>query len=241
VTKVPSWQPLEPVTMASGRADSSAGPAPGRPPATNRPTSLTGLATSPVAGPAVASDDRLVVRAVLDGDRDAFRVLVDRELGGVVRAAARVLDDVAEAEDVAQETFVIAYRSLASWRADGPFGAWLARIAIRLAVRRATKRREVPWAQPIQDADDDEPRLAGRAASSDPEHAAVRGEEARLVRRAVAALDEPYREVVALRFFADRSLDEIATLTGRPLGTVKTHLRRGLIRLRGGIDAGGAA
>ncbi len=52
------------------------------------------------------------------------------------------------------------------------------------------------------------------------------------VRRAVVNLEEPYREVVALRFFAERSLDEIAALTGRPLGTVKTHLRRGLLRLR---------
>jgi RNA polymerase sigma-70 factor (ECF subfamily) len=177
---------------------------------------------------------------VLDGDRDAFRVLVDRELAGVVRAAARVLDDLAEAEDVAQEAFVIAYRSLASWRADGPFGAWLARIVIRLAVRRAARRRVVPWAQPGLIIDADEPQLAVRHAASDPEHAAVRGEQALLIRRAVAALDEPYREVVALRFFADRTLDEIAVLTGRPLGTVKTHLRRGLIRLRGGLEAGGA-
>jgi RNA polymerase sigma-70 factor (ECF subfamily) len=194
-----------------------------------------GIAAS-AAGSSAVPDDAAIVRAVLDGDRDAFRVLVDRELAGVVRAAFRVLNDLAEAEDVAQEAFVIAYRSLASWRADGPFGAWLARIAVRLAVRRASRRREVPWVQPGRVADDGEPLVAS---SADPEHAAVRGEQARLVRRAVAALDEPYREVVALRFFADRTLDEIATLTGRPLGTVKTHLRRGLIRLRGGIDTEG--
>jgi RNA polymerase sigma-70 factor (ECF subfamily) len=48
----------------------------------------------------------------------------------------------------------------------------------------------------------------------------------------VAALDEPYREVVALRFFADLSLAEIAAVTGRPVATIKTHLRRGLLRLR---------
>ncbi|HXI46076.1 MAG TPA: sigma-70 family RNA polymerase sigma factor [Candidatus Acidoferrales bacterium] len=191
--------------------------------------------------PTVVVDDAVIVRAVLDGDRDAFRLLVDRELPAVVRTAARILDDVPEAEDVAQEAFVIAYRSLATWRADGPFGAWLSRIAVRLAVRRAVRRRAVPWTQPGHVDDDDEPLLAARAQGADPEHLAVRGEQARDVRRAVAALDEPYREVVALRFFAERSLDEIATITGRPLGTVKTHLRRGLIRLRGGIDAGGPA
>lgn len=198
---------------------------------------------APVPRPAAsqALDDGSIVRAVIDGDREAFRVLVDRELAGVVRTADRILGDVHEAEDIAQETFVIAYRSLASWRADGPFGAWLARIAVRLAVRRASKRRVLPWTQPGRIGDGDEPALAIQAPQADPAHAAVRGEQARDLRRAVAALDEPYREVVALRFFADRSLDEIATITGRPLGTVKTHLRRGLIRLRGGLDAGGFA
>ena len=188
-----------------------------------------------------ALDDGSIVRAVLDGDRDAFRTLVDRELPGVVRTADRILGDVHEAEDVAQETFVIAYRALASWRADGPFGAWLARIAIRLAVRRASRRRVLPWTAPTRVGDHEESALAIHAPHADPAHAAVRGEQARDLRRAVAALDEPYREVVALRFFADRSLDEIASITGRPLGTVKTHLRRGLIRLRDGVDAGGAA
>jgi RNA polymerase sigma-70 factor (ECF subfamily) len=226
--------------MWTEAVDRSAGGPRGRPAITHRQTSaLDGLA-APAASPSRASDDGAVVRAVLDGDREAFRVLVDRELPGVLRAAARVLGDQAEAEDVAQEAFVIAFRSLASWRADGPFGAWLARIAVRLAVRRASRRRMVPWAHPAQLEDDDDPVLAVRQPATDPEHAAVRGEQARLVRYAVASLDEPYREVVALRFFADRSLDEIATITGRPLGTVKTHLRRGLIRLRSGLDGGGA-
>src|SRR3954452_17124183 len=81
-------------------------------------------------------DDRAIVDAVLAGDRQAFRVLVEREGAAVVAACARVLGDRIEAEDVAQEAFVIAYRSLSSWRADGAFGAWLSRIAGRLAPRR---------------------------------------------------------------------------------------------------------
>src|SRR5262245_11379437 len=77
-------------------------------------------------------DDRAVVDAVLAGDRQAFRVLVEREGPAVVAACARVLGDRVEAEDVAQEAFVTAYRSLSTWRADGAFGAWLSRIAMRL-------------------------------------------------------------------------------------------------------------
>ena len=74
-----------------------------------------------------------------------------------------------------------------------------------------------------------------------PEQVALHAERAAATRRAVANLGEPYREVVSLRFFGERSLDEIAILTGRPLGTVKTHLRRGLLRLRDQIDPGVAS
>ena len=189
--------------------------------------------------PEPISDDPAVVRAVLAGDRDAFRVLVDRESAAVVRVCHRVLGDLGEAEDVAQEAFVIAYRSLATWRAEGPFGAWISRIAVRLAIRRATRHRTIGWAHPGPAGEDGRIHdpMANLAAgtSSDPESTTLRGERQRAVRMAVAGLAEPYREVVALRFFAERSLDEIATVTGRPLGTVKTHLHRGLLRLRGSL------
>ena len=185
-----------------------------------------------------ALDEAAVVRAVLAGDREAFRVLVERESAAVVRACYRVLGDLHEAEDVAQEAFVTAYRALGTWRADGPFGAWLSRIAVRLAVRQLGRRRAVAWLPATDTTAPGEDTVAPLPASmsSQPEHVALRAERASATRRAVADLDEPYREVVALRFFAERSLDEISIATGRPLSTVKTQLRRGLLRLRDLID-----
>jgi len=174
---------------------------------------------SPLQPPDISTeviDERAVVEAVLAGDRDAFRILVDHESAAVIRACHRVLGDLHEAEDAAQEAFVIAFRSLAAWRNDGPFGAWLTRIAVRIALRRAQRRRDVTWIDPTETSS-----------------AAAAG-----LRSAVSRLDDPYREVIALRFFGELSLDEIATQTGRPLGTVKTHLRRGLIRLRAAVEAG---
>jgi RNA polymerase sigma-70 factor (ECF subfamily) len=191
------------------------------------------LASDASGVPSRGHDERAAVEAVLAGDRDAFRVLVDREAPAVVRACHRVLGDVHEAEDVAQEAFVTAFRSLSAWRGDGPFGAWLTRIAVRLAVRRAQRRRDVTWIDPT-----DPSRGVDLPGGLDPAATTLRAERAADVRAAVSRLDEPYRETVALRFFGELSLDEIATQTGRPLGTVKTHLHRGLIRLRSVLEGG---
>jgi RNA polymerase sigma-70 factor, ECF subfamily len=177
---------------------------------------------------------------VLAGDRHAFRVLVEREGPAVVTTCARVLGDRSEAEDVAQEAFVIAYRSLSTWRADGAFGAWLTRIATRLALRRLAQRRQVTWLDPVAAEADpvgsERYRSMSRGDAVDPATSVLRFEREAELRAAVAALDEPYREVVALRFFAERSLAEIAEATNRPLGTVKTHLHRGLARLRRALE-----
>lgn len=190
---------------------------------------------------------RDIVAAVLRGDRDAFRRLVERESTSVVRACHRVLGDVHDAEDAAQEAFVIAYRSLATWRGEGTFGAWIARIAVRVALRHAARRRPMASIDPLADGPTADMALspadrASRAAlltgaldaapTHDPAALALRGEREVAIRAAVADLDEPYRETVALRFFGDLSLLEIASVSGRPLGTVKTHLHRGLLRLR---------
>lgn len=208
--------------------------------------------------PQTPEDDleaRRVVAAVLAGDRDAFRTLVERESRALVRSCYRVLGDLHDAEDAAQEAFVTAYRALGTWRGDGPFGAWLARIGVRIAVRKASRRRPVAWIDPRPVAaeggrDDPDPAITvgerallgapGRA-ETDPAQLIVRAERAASIRAAVANLDEPYREVVALRFFSELSLAEIADEAGRPLGTVKTHLRRGLERLRRALETEGTA
>jgi RNA polymerase sigma-70 factor (ECF subfamily) len=169
--------------------------------------------------------DRAIVQAILGGDRDAFRLILEREQVAVYRACLRILGRPHDAEDVAQESFVIAYRSLRGFRGEGSLGGWLVRIATRQAYRRLGQRRET-----VELGNTGELRM--HSTGSDPVAAVLAGERQRAVRLAVAALPDPYRETVALRFFGELALDEIATVTGRNLNTVKTHLRRGLDRLR---------
>jgi RNA polymerase sigma-70 factor (ECF subfamily) len=170
-------------------------------------------------------DDRALVDAVLAGDRQAFGHLVERETRSVYRACLRILGRPHDAEDVTQESFVAAYRSIRTYRGEGSLRAWLLRIATRQSFRRLSQRRATVDLDAIP-----APRLAD--ASSEPTRLVIDLESRRAVQDAVAALPEPYREVVALRFFADLSLAEVADATGRPINTVKTHLRRGLERLR---------
>jgi RNA polymerase sigma-70 factor (ECF subfamily) len=217
----------------------------------SHPDDGPGHRSRPIHDTTTASDDqrdeRAIVDAVLAGDRDAYRHLVDREAAAVVRACHRILGDLHEAEDAAQEAFVTAYRSLASWRGDGPFGAWLTRIAVRISLRQVGQRRSVAWLDPAGAAPAGTVDAASAAADAlamderprtDPAMLAIRGERESELRIAVATLPEPYREVVTLRFFGELSLEEIARQTERPVPTVKTHLRRGLLRLREVVERG---
>jgi len=171
-------------------------------------------------------DDRDLAAAIVAGDRDAFRLLVERESGPIVRACARVLGDCVPAEDVAQECFVIAHRLIGSWRGEGSLHGWLLRIAINRALRVVKSQR------PHLSLEDEAGQPLPIPGGSEPLADVLVAERDRLVRHAVSSLPEPYRETIVLRYFGELSIAEIASQTGRPIGTVKTHLGRGLIRLR---------
>ena len=226
---------------------------PGRAPAIS--TSNGAQTASPLARIECDEDARRVAQAVLAGDRNAFAELVERELHNVTRVCYRILGDRDDAEEATQEAFLAAYRTLPAWRGEGPFGAWVARIALHIALRRRRHVRPVAWidAGSLDGLSDvglgdggagSERRVAQhfRAASadaamtSDPAEIAVTVEREQRVRHALLALEEPYRETVALRYFAGLTVPEIAEVCCRPQGTVKTHLHRGLLRLRGRLD-----
>lgn len=171
--------------------------------------------------------DRSLADAVLTGDGDAYRLLVERASDTVMAVCRRLMGDPDEAADVAQDAFVQAYRALPTWRGDGPFAAWVRRIAMRIAFARLRARRTLPF--PDLDRDD-----AGPAAdeAAEPERLALGRENRRELVALIAGLPEAYRRVVALRFANELSIEEIARATGVPEGTVKSRLHRAVAQLR---------
>jgi len=157
-----------------------------------------------------------------------FRAFVERHATPVLRICYRILGRLDEAEDAAQETFVLAFRARATYRGDGTTDAWIARIATRECWRRhAQLAQRDARVRPLDDAAAHE-----LPEGTDPAAQAVLAERGEAVRDAVARLPEPYREVVTLRYFADLSSAAIAELLGRPEGTIRAQLHRGLARLR---------
>jgi RNA polymerase sigma-70 factor (ECF subfamily) len=183
----------------------------------------------------ITEDDAALSRALISGDARAFEILIDRASDLVFRACYRVLGRADEAEEATQEAFVLAYRALGTFRGDGPPAAWLLRIATREAWRRSAARaRRRSASMPLDEAAHQIP-----SPRPDPSQEVVDTDEQRRIRNAVSRLPEPYREVITLRYFGDLSLDEIGTITRRPLGTVKAQVHRGVQRLRALIEEDG--
>lgn len=177
-------------------------------------------------------DDRALANAIAARHGEAFEQLVQRETAAVYRTCFRILRDPSDAEDAAQETFVAAYRAMGTYRGDGSLRAWLARIAVRRSLAIVDRRRQ---ADPLESVA--EP-AADNDGSANPERAAMHADRQRQLIRLIAELPQAHREVVALMYFGERTLSEISEVTGRPLGTVKTHLHRGLEQLRRSIPDG---
>jgi RNA polymerase sigma-70 factor (ECF subfamily) len=160
---------------------------------------------------------------VLAGDLGAFEGIVRRWQGRLVGLAWRFCRDRATAEDMAQEAFLKAYRSLASFRGEAAFSTWL--TAIALNSYRSRLRREGP---PLLSLDPAELLAAAGGAH----HELEEHERAEAVRRAVLALPARYREPIVLYYFEEKDVAETARLLGLAEGTLKARLHRGRELLR---------
>ncbi|KAA9133280.1 RNA polymerase sigma factor RpoE [Marinihelvus fidelis] len=174
-----------------------------------------------------AQVDQLLVERVQKGDKTAFDLLIRKYQHRIVSLVSRYVSDGAEAQDVAQEAFIKAYRAIGKFRGDSAFYTWLYRIAINTAKNWLVARNRRPPASDI-DANDAEQydmdsRLKERGT---PENELMREEIERTVYDAIAELPEDLRTAIILREIEGMSYDEIATTMECPIGTVRSRIFR---------------
>ncbi len=180
---------------------------------------------------AVERTDAELIAAVLNGETASFEPLVKKYQPRVFATARRYARRESEVEDIVQEVFLKAFQKLRSFRGDAPFEHWLMRLAVRTCydfLRAHRRNREMSFAD-ISDEESDWLERFG----ADPSHASEQAAAAReLVERLLAQLSPAARLVLTLLEIEDRSVKEIAALTGWSLSVVKIRAFRARAEMR---------
>lgn len=172
-----------------------------------------------------APDDE-VIATVLDGDRDAFSVLVRRYQDRVLRLGYGFFRDGDEAEDFAQDVFVKAYLGLAGFKGRSSFSTWLTRIAYNAGIN--AKRKSGRY-EPLEADPEDERRLS-------PEDQHIRAEAVKSLGAAMSALPEKYAVCLDLYFREGMKYADISEATGFPVNTIKSHVFRAKKELKSALE-----
>jgi RNA polymerase sigma-70 factor (ECF subfamily) len=178
--------------------------------------------------------DQALVLRVQQGDKAAFDLLVRKyqhKIGGLI---SRYIADWSECQDVAQETFIRAYRALANFRGDSQFYTWLYKIAVNTAKNHLVAQKRRPPSEDIDAGDAVQYQSGDRLRNTDtPEHELLRQEIERTVTDTVDQLPEELRTALSLREVDGLSYEEIAEAMDCPIGTVRSRI----FRAREAIDA----
>lgn len=193
------------------------------------------------AVPSITTDQELV-RLAQGGDLDAFGELVERNRRAVFRAALAAVGSPAEADDVAQEAFITAYRKLGSFRGESQFRTWLLSITWRKAIdRRSSLARwlKLAAAPPRDEAGDEMYDTMARLPSPlrSQEEALAEAELHRNVTRLIQSLPHKLRDALLLAGSGDYTYEQIAGMLGTPVGTVKWRVAEARRVLRRKLSA----
>ena len=176
----------------------------------------------------VEESDLVLVKRVQRGDKTAFDLLVRKYQHKVVKLVLRYVRNPAEAEDIAQEAFIKAYRALPQFRGDSAFYTWMYRIAINTAKNSLASRDRSPIAYDLDLTDPEESHsVQTKLQDPDtPEGMALTEEIRQIVNSAIDALPEELKTAIVLRELDGLSYEEIAAAMECPVGTVRSRIFR---------------
>lgn len=171
--------------------------------------------------------DEELVRRVQSGDKKSFDILVIKYQHKIIQLVNRYIRDPHEAQDVAQDTFIKAYRALPSFRGESAFYTWIYRIAINMAKNHIASRARRPSDDDIDVESAEQFETAtGLKDNETPEGVVLTEELAKVIQQALDELPDELREAITLREFDGLSYDEIATAMNCPVGTVRSRIFR---------------
>jgi RNA polymerase sigma-70 factor, ECF subfamily len=193
-----------------------------------RGQSVTSAEADP--GLVAADSDLMLVERTVAGDQKAFELLVIKYQRRIQRLIGRMVRDVDLVEDIAQETFIRAYKALHQFRGDAQFYTWLYRIAVNTAKKSLMElKRDLTVSESFFKSDDDDETKTSKnelIADDTPETVFAAKEIATMVNLALLELPEDLRQAVTLREIEGLSYEEIAAAMSCPIGTVRSRIFR---------------
>jgi len=172
------------------------------------------------------TEEKSIIKAVLEGDAESFRLLVERYQKPVIRMIANLINDRHTCEDVAQEVFLAAYKKLPSFDpARSSFSTWLFTIARNKSINAVKKMKIMPVSNPPENTD-----------FSEPGDTLIRNELFVKLDRALESLQPKHRRALVMAEFENLPYEQIAQIEGVRIGTIKSRINRAKNRLRSALE-----
>ena len=180
------------------------------------------------------STDNDIIRRVIDGDNRAYAELINRHKDKAMTLAMRMMKNRHDAEEALQDAFVRAFRALPSFEWKSSFSTWFYRIVFNVCSSALARRGNTNLLS-IDEENDEDLKIEIPSTDTEPDIEFEQKEFAQIVRSEIDRMDAGYSSILTMFFLQEMSYEEIITVTGLPLGTVKNRLFRARLQLRNAV------